>query len=117
MVNIDEMQYGFVPGRGTTDAIFVTRQLQEKFIAAGKPLYFAFVDLEKAFDHVPRSVLRWAFRSVGVEEWAVQVIQGMYSNARSRVRINQRPVERGVWRGCRRSPGLCSEPPGVQPSA
>ena len=28
MVNIDEMQFGFVPGRCTTDAIFVIRQLQ-----------------------------------------------------------------------------------------
>ena len=50
MVDIDAMQFGFVPGRGTTDAIFIIRQLQEKYIAAKKPLYFAFVDLEKAFD-------------------------------------------------------------------
>ena len=27
MVNIDEMQLGFVPGRGTTDAIFIVHQL------------------------------------------------------------------------------------------
>ena len=53
MVNIDEMQYGFVPGRGTTDAIFIVSQLQEKYLATKKPLYFAFVDLEKAFDRVP----------------------------------------------------------------
>ena len=49
MVDIDAMQFGFVPGRGTTDAIFIIHQLQEKFMAANKPLYFAFVDLEKAF--------------------------------------------------------------------
>ena len=44
MVDIDAMQFGFVPGRGTTDAIFIIRQLQEKYIAANKSLYFAFVD-------------------------------------------------------------------------
>ena len=43
-------QSGFIPGRGTTDAIFVVRQLQEKYLAANKRLYMAFVDLEKAFD-------------------------------------------------------------------
>ena len=88
MVDIDGMQFAFVPGRGTTDAIFTVRQLQEKYIAAKKPLFFAFVDLEKAFDRVPRSVLWWALRSLGVEEWAVRVIQAMYANARSRVRVN-----------------------------
>ena len=49
-VEIDEMQCGFISGRGTTDAIFIVRQLQEKHLAANKPLYMAFVDLEKAFD-------------------------------------------------------------------
>ena len=82
------MQFGFVPGRGTTDAIFIIRQLQEKYIAANKPLYFAFVDLEKASDPVPRKALWWALRSFGVEEWAVLVIQGMYRDVKSRVRVN-----------------------------
>ena len=77
MVNIDNTQFGFVLGRGTTDAIF--RQLQEKYFAANKPLYIAFVDLEKAFDRVPRKVIWWALRSVGVEEWAIRIIQGMQS--------------------------------------
>ena len=49
-VEIDEMQCGFMSGRSTTDAIFIVRQLQEKHLAANKPLYMAFVDLEKAFD-------------------------------------------------------------------
>ena len=44
-------------GKGTTDAIFIVRQMQEKFRAKGKKLYFGFVDLEKVFDRVPREVI------------------------------------------------------------
>ena len=44
----------------------------------------AFVDLEKAFDQVPRKVIWWALRKLGVEEWIVRLVQGMYANARSR---------------------------------
>ena len=58
MVNIDEIQFAFVPGRGTPDAIFIVHQLQEKHIsAANKWLYFVVVDLEKASNCVPRKAL------------------------------------------------------------
>ena len=72
-VKIDAMQFGFIPGKGTTDAIFTVRQMQEKYGCKGKKLYFAFVDLEKAFDRVPIGVTRWALRKAGVEEWLVYV--------------------------------------------
>ena len=55
LVSIDDSQFGFVPGRGTTDAIFVVRQLQEKYLAANKRLYMVFIDLEKAFEYLRRS--------------------------------------------------------------
>ena len=44
VVSIDDSQFGFVPGRGTTDAIFVVWQIQEKYVAVNKRLYMAFVD-------------------------------------------------------------------------
>ena len=57
-VSIDNMQFGFMPGKGTTDAIFIMRQVQEKHQSKKKKLYYAFVDLEKAFNRVPREVVR-----------------------------------------------------------
>ena len=53
-VSIDNMQFGFMHGKRTTDATFIMRQVQEKqHQAKKKKLYYAFVDLEKAFDRVP----------------------------------------------------------------
>ena len=56
VAGIDKMQYGFMQGRGTVDAVFVLRRLSEKFRAKNKKLFFIFVDLEKTFDRVPREV-------------------------------------------------------------
>ena len=49
----------------------------------------AFVNLDKAFDQVPRKVIWWALRKLGVEEWIVWLVQGMYANARSRIRVGE----------------------------
>ena len=46
-MKIDDMQFGFVPGKGTVDAIFMVRQMQEKFLEKRKDLFFAFVDLKR----------------------------------------------------------------------
>ena len=111
VVSIDDCQFNFVPGIGTTDAIFVNRQLQEKYLAVNKRLYMAFVDLEKAFDRVPRKVTWWAQRKLGAEEWIVRLVQGMYANARSRVPVGEGfskefEVKVGVHQGSVLSPLL-----------
>ena len=62
LVSIDFSQFGFVQGRGTTDAIFLVRQLEEKHLAAYK----------SGIDRVPRNVIWWALRKLGVEEWIVR---------------------------------------------
>jgi len=85
-IDIDDMQFGFMKSKGTTDTIFIVRQMQEKFRAKEKKL-FCFVDLEKAFDRVPREVIRWAaIRKLGVEEWLVSAVMSMYTGAKTVVR-------------------------------
>jgi len=38
--------------------------------------------LEKAFDMVPREVVSWAMRKLGVEEWLVSAVMSMYTGAK-----------------------------------
>ena len=76
-------------------------------------MFFAFVDLEKAFDRVPRKVLWWAMRKVGVEEWTVRLVQAMYNNTCSRMRVGSEysdefEVGVGVHQGSVLSPLLFS---------
>ena len=111
IVKIDSMQFGFMAGKSTTDAIFIVRQLQEKYLARNKELWMAFVDLEKAFDRVPREVVWWALRCMGVDEWIVSVIKAMYEDATTTVRVNGREskafsVRVGVHQGSVLSPLL-----------
>ena len=49
----------------------------------------AFVDLEKAFDRVPWKVIWWALRKLGVEEWIVRLVKGMYAYAQSWVYVGK----------------------------
>jgi len=44
------------------------------------------VNLEKAFDRVPREVIRWAVNKLGVEEWTVSAVMSMYTGAKTVVR-------------------------------
>jgi len=99
VVDIDEMQYGFRKGRGTTDAIFVVKQLQEKYLEKQRDLYFAFVDLEKAYDRIPREVVYWCLRKKGVPERTIRLVQATYANSSTMVRTSHgltEPFEIGV---------------------
>ena len=72
IVCVDEMQVGFMPERGTIDAVFILRRMQEEYHAEGKKLSMCFVDLENAFDTVPRKVLEWALRKKEIPEVLVR---------------------------------------------
>ena len=49
-----EEQSGFRQGRGCLDQVFVIRQVCEKYLANGKDVFRAFIDLENAYDTIDR---------------------------------------------------------------
>ena len=75
------MQFGFMSGKGTTDAIFIMRQVQDKYQAKKTKLYYTFVDLENAFDRVLRRVLKWTLRKLGVDESLIYTVMALYTEA------------------------------------
>ena len=56
-VRINDIQFGFIPGRSTTDDIFILHLLQNEFHAINKALYVAFVALGKALYRVAIRVI------------------------------------------------------------
>ncbi len=75
ITSIDNTQYGFRPGKSTYEAIFILRIIQNKCREMNKELHMVFVDMEKAYDGVPRELIWWCIRKKGVPEWYVTNIQ------------------------------------------
>ncbi|KAL0810434.1 hypothetical protein ABMA28_010573 [Loxostege sticticalis] len=111
--SLSENQYGFVPGLSTIDPTFAMTQIAEEYRAKDEPFYVAFLDMEKAFDRVPRSTIWWSLRTRNVPEAYVSIIADMYKDARSFIRTTAGvtksiPVTEGVHQGSVLSPYLFS---------
>ncbi|KAK3558298.1 hypothetical protein QTP86_014684 [Hemibagrus guttatus] len=111
VVEICEQQYGFMPRKSTTDAIFALRIFMEKYRDGQRQLHCVFVDLETAYDRVPREELWYFMRKSGVAEKYVRVVQDMYERSRTVVRCavgqtEEFKVEVGLHQGSALSPFL-----------
>ena len=71
----NNQQYGFVPGKSTTDAVFALRVLMKKYREGQKELHCVFVDLEKAYDKVSREEVWYCMIKSGLAEKYVRIVQ------------------------------------------
>ena len=85
-LKFSNQQYGFMPGKSTTDALFALRVLMEKYREGQKELHCVFVDLEKAYDKVAREEVCYCMRKSGLAEKYVRIVQDMYDGSTTAVR-------------------------------
>jgi hypothetical protein len=93
------------------EAIFLIRQVMERYKKHKKNLHMFFIDLEKAYDKTPRNLIWWALDKHKVPTKYVTLINDMYDNVVTSVRTTDGdtyvfPINIGLHQGSALSPYL-----------
>lgn len=88
-----------------TKTIFVLRQLLKKHRDKRLLVYMVFIDLEKAYNWVPRLEIWRCMNEKSVPEWSMQIVQNMHDE----VRTQQSGMTVDVGK-CRLASMICFKP-------
>ena len=94
-----------MPSRSTTDGIFILKQTIEKHREGQKNIRVTCIDLEKAYDSIPREEIWRSSRERNVPEKYIRLIQDMYQGCKTVVRSEQQ-----LWGGGRTTPRFGLKP-------
>ena len=102
---ISEFQFGYIPGRSTSDAITVLKSITEDSLHFEKPLYIMTMDIQKAFDSIEIDQLRLCLRSHLFPEGTINLITEYVTSCSLTVEYDsfvsdKFHQERGIPQGC-----------------
>lgn len=83
---LSQNQFGFQKGKSTVDCIFTFYSIISKTLHSGEKLYCIFIDYEKAFDKIDRTLLWQKLASEHVSTKLVHAISSMYAVVKSCIR-------------------------------
>jgi hypothetical protein len=90
VTNVTKKQFGFMPGRSTMEVIFLIKLLMERYRERKKDLHMVFIDLEKAYEKVPKNVVWWALQKHKVSTKYITLIKDVYDDVVTSVRTSDR---------------------------
>ena len=85
---LPEAQCGFRPRRSTIDVMYVIRRLQEHGRLGRTPLFVCFINLQKAYDSVDRSLLWVVLARFGVPPRIISIIRQFHDGMRACIRLD-----------------------------
>ena len=91
-------------GRSTTKAIHLLRRLTKLFRDRNKGLHIVFIDMEKAYDSIPREILWECLEKKGILVEYIRAIKDMYKGAKMSIRtaigdIEVSAIDIGLYQG------------------
>ncbi|AQK61125.1 hypothetical protein ZEAMMB73_Zm00001d054050 [Zea mays] len=109
MTHITMNQFGFMSRRSTMEAIFLIKHVMERYKEQKKDFHMVFIDMEKAYDKIPRNLMWWPLDKHKVPIKYVTLIKDMYDKVVTRVRTtdgdtNVFPINKGLHQGSALSP-------------
>ena len=74
--------------KSTIDCIFILHSIIAKVLSVGKKLYTVFIDYEKCFDKINRTLLWQKLLSQNISSKMVNAVKAMYSTVKAAVKFN-----------------------------
>ena len=110
---VNECQYGFMPDKGTRNAVYVLNRIAERSKQVQKKVFCCFIDYTKAFDRVQHNILFEILSDLDVNDKDIRLLHNLYFGQKANIRAcntksENVDIKKGVRQGCVASPDLFS---------